>query len=304
MKKLLIETVASNSLCYLIALSLAVCLCGTAHAVVVVNSFSALPATPNDNVWYLSDMRGAGTASIPDLTGEGGNLEFSQPLPTGAAKLTTGASVNDKAEVGTFGDFGSAVTALNSGTFGYSYYKQSVGDGNAFAAPSLKLTLFADGGTGDNYGTLVYEPNWNQGTGGSSAVPMDAWQNISITSSTGSGADPSEGWWWTGGFEQGNTAGGPPIKSLGEWATLFSADSDFANARVVGVSVGVGTYNLSQTGYFDNVSIAISGGLNETFDFQAVPEPSAFLFGGLVCSVLGGNYLRKRFKAGKQTAEV
>ncbi|TWU25820.1 hypothetical protein [Bythopirellula polymerisocia] len=27
---------------------------------------------------------------------------------------------------------------------------------------------------------------------------------------------------------------------------------------------------------------------------NAVPEPSAFLFGGLICSVIGGNYLRKR----------
>ena len=32
----------------------------------------------------------------------------------------------------------------------------------------------------------------------------------------------------------------------------------------------------------------------------AVPEPSAFLFGGLICSVLGVNYARKRMQAAKQ----
>ncbi len=251
---------------------------------VTVNQFEAgpVPAVPTPDAWYESDIRGAGTASIVELTGVGGDLENNQPLPTGAALLTTGGDNNDKAEVGTFADFGSAAEILTTGTLGYSYYKENVVGGNAFAAPSLKLNIFAAGGTGDNFGTLVYEPTWNQPGGGSAAVPTDAWQDVTIAASTGAGDNSSGGWWWTGGFGEGNTAGGPPIRSLDEWAALFTANDpvDFANARVVGISVGVGTFNLDQVGYFDDVSLTTVTGGTKTYDFQ-VPEPAGFAVLGL-----------------------
>ncbi|MEQ8836817.1 MAG: hypothetical protein RID07_08435, partial [Lacipirellulaceae bacterium] len=244
----------------------------------VIREFLPLPVTTTPGEWYLSDMRGAGTASIPDLTGLGGDLETNQPLPTGAALLTTDFNNGDKAEVGTFGNFGLAADVLTTGQIGYDYYKQTVASGNASAAPSIKLTLFAAGGTGDNFGTLVYEPTWNQPSGGSSIVPADAWQSVSIDSTTGStDGTGTGGWWWTGGFGEANTAGGPPIRSLGEWASLFAANdpADFPNAQVVGISVGVGTFNQGQVGYFDKVSLSVPGGYNETFDFQAIPEPTS-----------------------------
>jgi hypothetical protein len=269
-------------------------LASDAAAVIVVQSFSA-PASPVAGVWYEADVRFGGTASVVDLTGAGGNLESNQPLPTGAAKLTTGFSNNDKAEVATYADYGLASNVLNTGTFGYSFYKQTVSGGNAFAAPSLKIGISAAGGTGDNYGQLVYEPNWNQPGGGSQLVPADAWQTVSIDANAGAGGDGSGGWYWTGGFELPNGAGGPPIKSLAEWAAAFTtADPDFANARIVSLAVGVGSYNQGQVGYFDNVSIDVPGGASATYDFQAIPEPTAALFGALLTTGLGATIGRRR----------
>ena len=260
----------------------------SAHAQTIVDEFLPL-GTPVLGEWYLNDMRGAGTASVMDLTGQGGDLEFNQPLPNGAALLTTGFDNNDKADVATFAPFGDAATVLTTGTFGYSYYKETVAGGNVFAAPTLKISLFTSGGTGDNFGQLIYEPNWNQPGGGSMAPPADAWQDISISSATGTGDDSTGGWWWTGGFEVPSGAGGPPIRSLAEWSAAFAAadPTDYANAEVVAIGVGVGTFNQGQVGYFDNVSLSVPGGYSDTFDFEVIPEPRGWLLAiaGLLCVV-------------------
>ncbi len=255
---------------------------------VTINEFLPATLTPTPGTWILSDMRENGTATIADLTGLGGDLENNQPLPTGAALLTTGLSNADKAEVGTFDDFGDAATVLGTIDLGYNYYKQTVAGGNVAAAPAMKIALFAFGGTGDNFGQLVYEPTWN---GGPTA---DAWQAEAIDSSTGGGGnDATGGWWWTGGFEIGGSPG-PPIRSLDEWVTAFQASdpTDFATARMVGVSIGVGTFNQGQIGYVDNVSIAIPGGTNVTYNFQAIPEPGTIALSGI--GLLGWFASRRR----------
>lgn len=256
---------------------LAVCGSPAVAETIKVRQFSPVPGSPVADQWYFTDVRNGGTASIVNLTGLGGNLENNQPLPVSAAQLTTGFSNGDKAEVGTLGDFGSAATVLQNLQMSYSYYKQTVAGGNAFAAPSLKLTVFAPGGTGDNFGQLIFEPSWNLGAG-SQPVPADSWQAVNIAANTGSGDDTTGGWWWSGGFEVPSGAGGPPIKSAAEWAALFNTSdpNDFANARIVGISVGVGTFNPGQVGYFDAVHFAVPGGRDVTYDFelqQEVPEP-------------------------------
>ena len=270
------------------ALTTAACFSASA-AVEVTSLLSPVPVSPAAGAWYKSDMRAGGTASLVDLTGLGGDLENNVPLPTGALKLTTGFSNDDKAEVATFDDFGDATTVLNAITLQYSYYKQTVGGGNIYAAPALKLAILGpnhDQDTNDNYGQLVYEPYWNQPGGGAPPAPADAWQTVSIDASTGDDDNiNSGGWWWTGGFELPSGSGGPPLQSLDEWIADFqSADgADFAGARVVGISFGVGTYNQGQVGYVDE--LIIGGTLaNETYNFQ-VPEPGSLAllgFGGLI----------------------
>ncbi|MCD0463722.1 hypothetical protein [Roseiconus lacunae] len=254
---------------------------------IVVNE---LGASVSGYAGWAHANRGGGTSSLVDLTGQGGNLESGQPLPTGAAKLTTGADNADGGEIAIAGDFGSAAAVLNNLIAGYSYFKVDNGP-NIFAAPSLKLAVSAAGGTGDNYGQLIYEPSWNQPVGGSVAPPTDSWQTVSIDSSTGSASNSSGGWWWTGGFEQPNGGGGPPIRSASEWAGLFAADSDFANAKIVGISVGVGTYNQNQIGYVDAVTFGTTTGGTTVYNFQpaaVVPEPmSGFVFAGLGLIAIG-----------------
>lgn len=259
-------------------------------SVVVVNSFaSPVPALPVADVWYESDVRPGGTASIDDLTGLGGNLELSQPLPTGAAHLVTDLTNAAKAEVGTFADYGLASSALADIDLGYSYYRTNVSGGNISAAPSMKLTITSATGTGtgdfDSFGYLVYEPYLNP----ISTPPSGAWQSVSINESTGNGLTASDGWWWTGGFGIASSVAGPPYRSLSEWLTAFQSGgdaADFATAHVVGVSIGVGSYNMGVSGYFDAVSI-VTGSFDVTYDFQAIPEPTAVVlcFTSLVAGI-------------------
>lgn len=227
------------------------------------------------DAWYISDVTAGGSASIVSLSGTGGNLENHQPLPTGAALLTTNNTTSAKAEVSTWADYGLASVILNQLTVGYSFFKPSGTDQPA--APAIKLVISAAGGTGDNYGALIYEPYWN--TGGT--VPVDDWVNVSINSSTGSGSDATGGWWWNGGFDISNGAGGPPLRSLSEWLTAFqtAGDADFANAHVIGLQVGVGTYNANQADYFDNVSIQVGNAPAKVYNFEvgaaSVPDAGA-----------------------------
>ncbi len=265
-----------------------------------INQFTPMPVTPVVGEWYLMSIVGGGTASTVSLKGLGGNLENNQPLPIGAALVTTGFSNADKAEVGTFDNYGSASSLLNSLTTGYSYYKEAVVGGNTAAAPSLKLTISAPGVLGhDHYGQLVYEPYWNLGSPPPTDPPTGAWQTVTITPTTGGGGvDSSGGWWWTGGFGIPSGAGGPPIRSLAEWATAFASASDsvdFASARIVGISVGVGSYNQGQIGYFDNVSLSIPDGQSLTYNFEPIPEPTSLLVMGGSLAVAGGfGWLRRR----------
>lgn len=241
-----------------------------------------MPATP-DGKWYKSPLTGAGSASIVDLTGVGGNLETNAPYPSGAVRLTTTNDNADRAEVfyRPTSPFGSASTLLSDIDLGYSFYK--VATTNASAAPSLKLEILAPGGTGDNYGQLIFEPYWN------GAVSTGDWQGVTIDENTGSGSDSTGGWWWSGGFEIASGAGGPPLRSLAEWVAAFSASdpTDFANAQITGVSLGLGSYNPDTDAYADGISIK-SGSIDQTFNFQ-VPEPATLgLFG------LGGLLLGRR----------
>jgi len=242
-------------------------------------------------------LREGGTAEIKDLTGLGGNLEGSQPLPNSAVKLTTRVGPSgdpDGAEIQTALDYGFASSVLTSINLGYDYHKAFVAGGNASAAPALKLSLFTAGGTGDSFGQLIFEPTWNGGP------TTNSWTSINIDQNTGSGSDATGGWWWTGGFEIGSGGGGPPIRSLAEWAAAFtiSDPTDFANAHVIGLGVGVGTNNQGQIGYVDNVRIA-TGNINKTYDFETrkgnVPDNGSMI-GLLSASFLCLLAFRRAFK--------
>jgi hypothetical protein len=254
----------------------------------VVNQILPPSMTPAVGSWYQSGVQGGATIGIVDLTGAGGNLETAQPLPTGAGKITTPNDNTARAEAYTYADFGDAASFLGNVQLGYNYYK-TTNPLNPSAAPALKLIVNSTGGTGDNYGTLIYEPYWNVTT-----PTPDVWQNVSISSSTGGGGnDASGGWWWSGGFEIPSGSGGPPLRSLTEWVAAFqtSDPTDFATARVVALGIGEGTYNPGEVSYFDGISYAALGG-GQTWDFQAVPEPASI--GMAMIAGVAGLAVRRR----------
>lgn len=252
--------------CAAVVLSTGVCSVSS-HAQQVVTSFGP-PDTTDTGVWFENDVRDGGTAGTVDLTGAGGDLEADQPLPIGAALLTTDFTNEAKAEVGVIDGYGMPQDIFGTFELFYSYFKSSNPGQNLFAAPSIKLAFFnpdCDDPASDDdcFGTLVYEPTWNQpgSIGSSTAVPLDEWTDVAIDAGTGV-------FWWTGGFGQANTAGGPPLRTLNQWAAVFS--SDFGDSDLILVSIGVGTTNQGQIGYFDDVEIFhdFDGGYLAAYDFE------------------------------------
>lgn len=246
---------------------LATCILASTASAGTVTQFET--SFTGNGIWYASDVRAGGTAGIENLTGQGGNLEGNAPLPTGAAKLTTGPSNADKAEVAVRGKFGTVEQFLNGGSLAYDYFKSAVGDLNASAAASIKLTVLDTNITStsstDGFTTFVYEPTWNIGPAGSSVVvPTDDWANAVVTGTSGV-------LWHTGIYGAGNQAGfGGDGNTLADWVAFFS--DDLLDASIIAISLGVGTYNQGQTAYFDNVLFS-SGGIDLAYDFEVAPIP-------------------------------
>lgn len=242
----------------------------------VVTEF-APAANTTPRIWFESFVKVAGTASIEHLSGKYGNLEYNQPLPPGGALLQTTADDNDWASVGVFDSYGAIGDVMPTLRIDYSWHKATNGSQNLAAAPSLKLTVSrspCDDPTGPEgcKGTLVYEPAWN-GPWPTAAgpidgePPLDTWTTTSIDAYNGR-------FWWTGGFGQPNTTGGPPLRTLAEWLTVMS--SEFAGADLDLIEIGVGSFNRNQRGYFDNVSIThgFGEGYSESYDFEPARSPA------------------------------
>ncbi len=190
MKKLTL-TVAVTAVVGLLALA------SPALAQTTVTSIA--PVCINAGEWCVNELTAGGTVSIADLTGISGDLENNQPLPIGAALLTTDFTDGARAEAGVFNGYGTPDGILSTLSITYSYHKASNPGQNAFAAPSLKIPVSNpvcdETDPVDCFGTLVYEPTWNQpGNEGSSvAVPTNVWTTVIIDQNNGL-------FWWTGGF--------------------------------------------------------------------------------------------------------
>ena len=236
-----------------------------------------------------------GTAEIVSLVGEGGILEGDAPLPTGAGRLATTDDTASRAEVQFRPEGGCGIVNdifVDGLSFSYSMFKGATGD--AFAAPALKLQFFDSApalGQG-GFNQLIFEPNWNMpgSEGSSTAVTSGEWLDFAITLDSGL-------LWTTGGFGELSGSGGPPLRTLGEWLNTFNAD--FADAHLFGMSIGLGTFNPDQVGFFDNVQ-ARAGQLDVTFDFEvatAVPTPATLPVLAIGLLALAGMAQRRRSQA-------
>lgn len=272
------------------AFLLSLLMAATASAT-TVTSIDPYTENPTNGVWYKNDVREGGTVSIVDLAGAGGDLEKNQPLPTGAVRLTTGFSDADKAEIGVVDAYGTPNDIFATLSVGYSYHKASVAGGNQAAAPSLKLAFWNedyDAVEGqDGFVQLIYEPYVNLG---SNPTP-DVWASVTIDEDTGL-------FWATGGFGQPNSSGGPPYRTLAQWKAVFA--SEFGDAELIRVSIGVGSYNQGQLGYFDQVLISHSsgGGYLASYDFEfgtiRIPTVSGWGLLALVALLLTTSVLLSR----------
>ncbi len=270
----------------LIALAL---LAAPAAAQNVVTSIAPFSPTPTPGVWYASNVTGAGTVSVVDLSTAGGNLQNNQPLPRGAARLTTTSNPGDRANIGLPFAYGQPQNIFPSLNIQYSWHKATNPGQDLTPAPSLKIAVFnplCDDplSASDCFGTFVYEASWN-GPGSTPATPissqpsLDTWKTVTIDENNGL-------FWWTGGFGQPSGAGGPPLKTLAQWRAVMS--SDFQDAQVVLIEMGVGAGNLNQVGYVDDfrVSHNFGAGMNLAYDFDLPYSRTHVAVGTTPCDVI------------------
>lgn len=244
-------------------------------APVTVTAFDAAYLTAGH--WYQTDTRTGGAATIETLSGGASN---GAPLPLGAAKLTTTTGTS-KAEVGVSDSYGQVNNILSSLKLHYAYFKEAAGA--AAPAPSLKLTFVnpavaATTGASRNYITLIWEayvqpfPAFTNPTTG-------VWHDVDIDFTTGV-------FWGTNGFGNTSSGGGSPYRTLSGWNSALN--TDFGAANLVTVAIGVGSNNLNQVGYFDDVRI-FANGYTASYDFEAaaaVPEPGSIALVGLSLALL------------------
>jgi len=157
---------------------------------------------------------------------------------------------------------------------------------NGAQLPYLTIWLDLDG-NGSRDDRLWFEPEYSNGGYGNgdpnpqAPVALNIWQTW----------DALNGMWYS---DDPVTGPGANAVTLGTYLSLAGK----ANATIIDAAPGtVGGIRLASgfaspgdnyNTYIDNVTIGTaSGSINYDFETAAVPEPTATLFGGLVCGVTG-----------------
>lgn len=236
--------------------------------------------------WSVS----AGTPSIVDVTGEGGDLETNAPSGTGVLKLDTTGGVA-KSEIVLQGPFGTVSDFIGSDvTITFDYYQQS-GAPLSTIAPAFKFTVNDLDFIGDGYATFIYEPYYQVFT--SPAKPAntdpvkDVWTHVEI--------DLDNGFFWHTGI-YGDPSASDYDNTLNDWITQFGVE--FENAFISELFFGIGSGTPDQVGYVDNVQFT-QGQFSQIYDFEvaAVPIPAALPLYASGLALMGFMGWRKKTQA-------
>ena len=237
MKKILFFTVLILSIVFVLAINI-----DSTHALTIEKEVSTVVVKPSDlKGWEFADMHAGETTFRQDATA---------PLGTGSLKLLTTIDNNDKA-------------GLNSPTLdiplskleSLSYKTNQISatdivNGNA----TIRIWLDLDG-DGELDDQLMYEPYYN-GFNGSFTT---GWQTWTIT--------PTSGKFWSNYNNSYNGLGGV---RAGSYASNFTIDDVLAassTAKIIGLSVTMGTWNPSQNVLVDAVNI-VTDTEDITYDFD------------------------------------
>lgn len=233
--------------------------------------------------WSVS----AGTPTIIDVAGQGGDLETNAPAGTGVLKLDTTGGV-DKSEVVLNGPFGTVSDFINStGTISFDYYQEG-GAPLSSIAPAFKFSVFDPDFDGDDFATFIYEPYYQVFS--SPAKPAntdpvkDVWTHVEI--------DVDDGFFWhTGIYDDPGSS--DYDNTFTDWVNQFGVE--FENAIIGQLFFGIGGDTPDQVGYIDNVQFT-DGQFSQVYDFEvaAVPIPAALPLYGSGLALMGLFGWRKR----------
>lgn len=209
------------------------------------NAISVSQVTANNlNGWYprSSDLATGGDISyVVDPTATN----------TGALKLTTSSSVNSIVHL----THGFSVPLGTVTKMSYDTKQISATDitnGNA----TLRVSLSLNGGTTEDE-QLMFEPYFN----GFNGTTQSGWQTWDLMSGK---------FWSNYGLSYNGIPLGPGSGSYATNFTLNDVLHDYPSAKVIGLVLSMGSYNVSQQVLVDNVT------LNDTaYDFEPFTPPAA-----------------------------
>jgi hypothetical protein len=220
----------------------------SAGAVLAILALAVPPLVAAANI-TVSAIPGAGWIQGPDNNAADAVIAASPAAGLGADSVALTIAANTD-----FVAIGRPIAQPLSDITAGAWMTFVAGDsGNTDAEPAtMKFGMYRLGGASE-FTTLVVE-RFRNGT-----VTADAWETTNLTASTVV--------WQT------NAAGAFCVQATP--CTLADFKTQYPNALVIGLQVGVGTGTGATTSYVDGVSLTIDG-VTDTWDFElaAVPTPT------------------------------
>jgi hypothetical protein len=227
-----------------------------------VNSFSG----PSGERWIYRNVRNNGTVGINTELPRNGN---------GSVWFSTDGTANSQSEIAMSTSFSNGSSTGSLGLFdqlsAWAADVYTVSGGTANMAPILRLELYsatdinANTGTAGVYGQLVFDTTWNPST--APTITYGQWHNLDLFGNAGTTYLRA-----TSALNATHGPGGIGERTLSDWMSIL-AGRDY---NILSVNAGIGSTSLMYSGALDNYTFGV-GGVNTTYNFEAVPEPGTML---------------------------